>query len=207
MFENNDVVLFQGDSVTDCERDKLDSNNLGSGYALLVASWFQALYPEINVKFLNRGVNGDRTCDLRARWQEDCIDLRPTFVSILIGINDCWRRYDSIDPTAPEVFEKNYRYILQEVKDNTDARILLCEPFVLPYPEDRKQWRDDFDPKIRIVRNLAKEFNTLLLPMDGIFNSVFVLKGPTFWAADGVHPTMAGHALIAQEWLKKTRCI
>ncbi|MHB8064535.1 MAG: SGNH/GDSL hydrolase family protein [Ruminiclostridium sp.] len=207
MFENNDIVLFQGDSVTDCGRAREDESDLGFGYAILIASWLEALYPEKNIKFINKGISGDRVCDLKARWQEDCIKLQPTFVSILVGINDCWRRYDSNDPTSPEEFEKTYREILTQIKENTQANILLCEPFVLPYPVDRQQWREDLDPKIHVVRSLAREFNTLLLPLDGIFNSVDVQKKPGFWAADGVHPTMAGHALIAQEWLRKTRCI
>ena len=83
----------------------------------------------------------------------------------------------------------------------------MCEPFVLPYPEDRKQWREDLDPKIHIIRDLAREFNALLLPLDGAFSSASVYKAPGFWTADGVHPTTAGHALIAQEWIRKTRCI
>lgn len=207
MFKNNDVVLFQGDSVTDCGRDRNDEHNLGNGYALLIASWLEALYPEKNVKYINKGVSGNRVCDLQARWEEDCIKLKPTFISILIGINDCWRRYDSKDPVSPVSFEKMYRDILNQVKESTQAKILLCEPFVLPYPEDRRKWREDLDPKIHIVRDLAREFDTLLLPLDGIFNSIDVQKKPGFLAADGVHPTMAGHALIAQEWLRKTQCI
>jgi len=207
MFENNDVVLFQGDSVTDCGRMREDVSNLGNGYAMLIASWFEALYPEKNVKFINKGINGDRVCDLKARWKEECIQLNPTFISILVGINDCWRRYDSNDPTSPEAFEETYREILTQVKENTEAKILLCEPFVLPYPEDRKQWREDLDPKIHIVRDLAREFKTLLLPLDGIFSSAAAQKRPDFWTADGVHPTLAGHALIAQAWLQKTKCI
>lgn len=205
MFEDNDVILFQGDSVTDCGRIREDKSNMGTGYAMMISSWLQALYPEKSFTFINKGISGNRVCDLQGRWKEDCLDLNPSFVSILIGINDCWRRYDSNDPTSVEAFEKGYRDILRQVKEKTNAKIMLCEPFVLPVPEDRKRWREDLDPKIHVVRKLAREYNTLLLPLDGIFNSAAALKAPEFWAADGVHPTMAGHALIAQEWLRKTR--
>lgn len=207
MFENNEVVLFQGDSVTDCGRNRDDIGSFGDGYAMMISSWMSALYPEKNLTFINKGVSGNRVCDLKDRWTEDCIQLKPTFISILIGINDCWRRYDSNNPTSPEMFEKNYRDILTQVKEKTNAKLLLCEPFVLPVPEDRKKWREDLDPKIHIVRALAREFNTLLLPLDGIFSSAAAVKSPTFWTPDGVHPTKAGHALIAQEWLRKTKCI
>lgn len=189
--------------MTDCGRNREDENDMGIGYALLISSWLQARYPEKNLRFLNKGVSGNRVSDLEARWSEDCIDLKPSFVSILIGINDTWRRYDNNDPTSAEEFENTYRRIILQVKEKTDAKIMLCEPFVLPFPEDRKHWREDLDPKIHAVRNLAREFKTLLLPLDGLINSAAAQRSPEFWAADGVHPTMAGHALIAQEWLRK----
>lgn len=196
--------MFQGDSVTDCGRNREDENDMGTGYALLIGSWLQARYPEKNLRFLNKGISGNRVSDLEARWSEDCIDLKPSFVSILIGINDTWRRYDNNAPTSAEEFENTYRRIILQVKEKTGAKIMLCEPFVLPFPEDRKHWREDLDPKIHAVRNLAREFKTLLLPLDGLINSAAAQRSPEFWAADGVHPTMAGHALIAQEWLRKT---
>lgn len=204
MFKENEVVLFQGDSVTDCGRNREKEDDMGFGYPLLISSWIQAKYPEKNIRFINKGISGNRVCDLEARWNEDCISLEPTFVSILIGINDTWRRFDNNDPTSVKDFEDTYRRIISQVKEKTSAKIILCEPFVLPFPEDRKLWREDLDPKIHAVRNLAREFQTLLLPLDGLINSAAAQKSPEFWAADGVHPTMAGHALIAQEWLKKT---
>jgi acyl-CoA thioesterase-1 len=78
----------------------------------------------------------------------------------------------------------------------------LCEPFVLPFPEDRKKWREDLDPKIQVVRNLAREFNALFVPCDGLFAQACTKRYPEFWSNDGVHPSQAGHALIAQMWLK-----
>ena len=140
--------------------------------------------------------------DLKARWKEDCLDIEPDWVSILIGINDCWRRYDRNDPTSVEDFENGYRDILTRTANETNARLILCEPFVLPVPEDRKAWREDLDPKIHVVRQLAREFNAIYIPLDGIFAAASVKREPAFWAADGVHPTSAGHALIAMEWLK-----
>lgn len=202
LIKNGDTVLFQGDSVTDAGRDYGNPGDLGSGYPNFIAAWFAALHPEINVAFINRGVSGNRVRGLQARWQKDCLDLRPSWVSILIGINDCWRRYDSGDPTSLEEFADGYRDILCAVRDNTDSRLILCEPFVLPCPEDRKTWREDLDPKINAVRALAREFGAILIPYDGIFASASTKRPPEFWADDGVHPTQPGHALMALEWLK-----
>ncbi len=200
--QSNDIFLFQGDSVTDAGRDKNDPAGLGNGYPMMFASWFSAFYPNIDVSFINKGLSGNRVKDLEARWKKDCLDLKPTWVSILIGINDTWRRYDSKDPTSTERFESGYRNILTQIRENLDANIILCEPFVLPVPEDRIKWREDLDPKINAVRNLAREFNTLLVPLDGIFAQVSVAKPSSYWARDGVHPTPAGHALIAKAILE-----
>lgn len=200
-FRPNDLVLFQGDSVTDTVRNRDNPADLGGGYPNYTASWFNALYPDLNINFLNRGVGGDRTCNLIRRWQTDCIDLKPDWVSILIGINDTWRRYDSNDPTSVEQFEKNYREIIRLTLENTSAGLILCEPFLLPF-ENRMDWRVDLNPKIDVVRKLAREFSAIYVPFDGVMQAASTRREPSFWAADGVHPTNYGHALLAQTWLK-----
>lgn len=207
MIAKDATVLFQGDSVTDAGRSRDSDNDLGSGYAGMVAAWFSARYPEQQVRFLNRGISGNRTRDLRARWQRDTLDLHPSWISILIGINDVWRRYDSDDPTSLEAFETTYRQILEMTRLASDARIILMEPFVLPTPPDRAGWREDLDPKIAAVRALAREYNTLFVPLDGLFAAAAAQRPMDFWLPDGVHPSPAGHALIAQAWLRAVRAI
>ncbi len=202
LIKDGSVVLFQGDSITDCGRSKENTSDLGGGYAMMAAALFGALHPDLNVRFINRGISGNRVKDLAARWQQDCIDLKPDVVSIFIGINDCWRRYDRNDPTPAEQYEAGYRSILEQVRAKTAASVIILEPFVLPWPEDRIRWREDLDPKIDAARRLAREFAAAYVPLDGIFASYAVVKQPQFWAADGVHPTKAGHAVIAREWLK-----
>jgi len=196
------TVLFQGDSITDCGRTD-DTFGMGNGYAMRVASNFTARFPQLNVKFINRGISGNRACDLKNRWSEDCIALKPDIVSILIGINDVWRRYDSNDPTTVEAFKSDYRDILTRTKNETDAQIIICEPFVLPCPSDRIAWREDLDPKIQAIRELAREFGAIYIPLDGIFASASTLQPSEIWADDGVHPTQTGHALIADAWLDR----
>lgn len=201
LIPNHSTVLFQGDSITDADRSRENDADLGLGYPALVSAWFSALYPEKQVRFLNRGISGNRAADLRARWQTDCIDLHPALVSILIGINDTWRRYDSNDPTPVEVYAANFRAILEQTRD-LGAKIVILEPFSLPVPEDRRPWRVDLDPKIAAARDLAREFAAVYLPLDGLFAAASVRREPSFWLPDGVHPSPAGHALIAQEWMK-----
>lgn len=198
----NSLILFQGDSITDAGRIREEPNNLGAGYPLMIAGWVRALYPEMNITFLNRGISGNRVVDLKARWREDCLDLKPDLVSIMIGINDCWRRYDSNIPMSTEVFAENYREILEQTKNTLTADIVLCEPFLLPVLEGQDKWREDLDPKIQAIRKLAREFQTILIPYDGIFAEASTRQKPSYWLYDGVHPTEAGHALIARAWLR-----
>lgn len=195
-------VLFQGDSITDAGRVYDDPASLGSGYAYIAASWFSALYPEKSISFLNRGISGNRAEDLVNRWQKDCMDLKPDWISIMIGINDTWRAFDSNDPTSTESYENSYRKILVSARDKLNARFILMEPFVLPYPEDRKQWRKDLDPRIGVMHKLADEFDAVIVKLDSIFADAAKRREPSYWASDGVHPTGAGHALIAISWLK-----
>jgi acyl-CoA thioesterase-1 len=202
MIKKNTLILFQGDSITDCGRSRNDDKQLGHGYASMVAARFNALYPELNVRFINKGISGDRTKDLVKRWKTDCLDLKPDVVSILIGINDTWRRFDRNNPTSTEEYKDNYHRILTQVRESLDAKIIILEPFLLPVSQDMQTlWRQDLDPKIHATRELAREFGAIFIPLDGIFAAAAVKQPPQFWAADGVHPTSAGHALIAHHWL------
>lgn len=202
MIKKNSLVLFQGDSITDCCRNYDDMNSLGMGYAMMSAALFNARYPELNVRFINKGISGNRAVDLKERWQKDCLDIKPDVVSILIGINDCWRKFDNNDETTVEEYKNNFRDILTQVKETICAEIIIIEPFLLPVTKEQKTlWRADLDPKIQAARELAREFGATYVPIDGIFASMCVKQQPEFWAGDGVHPSCAGHALIAEAWL------
>lgn len=205
--QDNAVVLFQGDSITDHGRNREDPNDLGAGYALMASGWFSMLYPQKNVRFLNRGIGGNRVRDLLARWEPDGLALAPDWVSILIGINDTWRRYDAGEVTTAEDFERDYRALLTQTVERLHPQLVLCEPFLLPVRDNQKQWREDLDPKIDVVRRLAREFNTLLVPLDSIFAKAAKQRDASYWLPDGVHTSPAGAALIARSWLKTVGAI
>jgi acyl-CoA thioesterase-1 len=199
-FKQNDLILFTGDSITDCDRNRMDSASLGRGYAKIIADRLAADHTELGLKFINRGISGDRTCDLLARWDADCIDLKPDWVSILVGVNNTWRRYDQNDPTPDVVFEAECRELLRRVKDQTSARIVLCSPFLLHTTPLIASMREDLDPKIEIIQKLANEFDAVWVDFDASFIVAQNRHIPSYWAADGVHPSDAGHALMAEIW-------
>ncbi len=202
LIQPNTTVLFQGDSITDVGRNR-ETDDLGGGYPRFVAGLFTSKYPGMNVKFLNKGISGNRTTELLSCWEEDCLALKPDFLSILIGINDTWRRFDSDTPTTAQQYESNYRTLLTQVRERLgDIPILIMEPFLMPFVPDKLNWREDLDPKIHAARKIAQEFHAHYLPLDGLFASKSIECGYEIWSADGVHPTVAGHALIARQWLK-----
>lgn len=204
MLKNGMKILFQGDSITDAGRNREDPYGLGCGYPLLVAAQCGMDQPEAPSTFFNRGISGNRTCDLLKRWDEDTLALEPELLSILVGVNNTWRRYDADDPTPVEVFEDEYRQLLTRSKAAGTVHLLLVEPFLLPVKEGQIDWFEDLAPKQKVVWNLAQEFDAIFLPMQLIFNQAAQCCAASHWLSDGVHPTPAGHALIAKHWLKAT---
>lgn len=203
MIKPNSTILFIGDSVTDVGRiNEIDPTvALGTGYPKKVFEYIETFCKDKNIKVLNRGISGHRVVDLQSRWEKDCIDLKPDYVSILIGINDTWRRYDSNDITSCEAFEKGYREILTKLRDKLDCEIVLLEPFIIMSDPAKEQWYEDLMPKIGAIRRLANEFKAFYIPLDGIFAAHSTFAPPSHWSEDGVHPSDAGHALIAMHWL------
>ena len=199
---NRWLHVFQGDSITDWGRARTAPENLGGGYACLAAAGIQYRQPGRGAEFINRGISGNRVVDLEARWTEDCIALQPDSLSILIGANDVWRRYDRQDPTSVEAYEAGYRRLLDRVRGETKARLTLLEPFVLYINAERATWAEDLDPKRAAVRRLAADYGAGFIPLHDLFQAQAKTTGPAYWAADGVHPTMAGHALIADVLVK-----
>jgi acyl-CoA thioesterase I len=185
------TVVFAGDSVTDSGRRE-DPAGLGDGYVRNLYDDLAANRPRI----VNAGISGHRAVDLVARWQADVLSFQPDLVSVLVGINDTWRRYDEDDPTSAEDFEASYRELLEPVT----AKLVLVEPFLLAVKEEQHAWREDLDPKIEVVRRLATEYDALLVPADVEFNRQALTVGATTLADDGVHPTAAGHRFLADLW-------
>jgi len=188
------VNVFIGDSVTDCGRDV--EPPYGDGYVRDIAQ-SHALDGQI----INVGTSGHRLVDLENRWQADVLDHKPSLVSIAIGINDTWRRYDDNNPTTTEDFHDRYHRLLTQTKDLCNPQFVLCEPFLLAVNDEMNLWREDLDPKIAVIHSLAKEFGALIVPLDSYLNNLAATMPMMLIAEDGIHPTVLGHAEIAKLWL------
>lgn len=189
-------ILFQGDSITDWGRDRDDIHNLGNGYPKFAAELIKKAHPETEFEFINLGISGNQTKDLVDRLQSDFIDIQPDVVSIHIGINDTWHRAGERNWLGNDVFEAQYRKVLTEIKEKTNAKILIIEQFLLPV-EDKLYFREDLNGKIDITRKLAREFADFYIPLDGLMAQACVEKDAYHWSEDGVHPNDNGAKFIA----------
>lgn len=192
-------ILFQGDSITDAARNRENIHDLGNGYPKYAAQLIKDSFSDKEFEFINLGISGNQTKDLVQRLQTDFIDIQPDIVSILIGINDVWHNSEGKKWLSNQRFEDNYRTVLSAIKEKTNAKIIILEPFLIPV-EDKLFFREDLDPKIQIIRKLAYEFADIYVPTDGLFAAVHLGNKPTDFANDGVHPTEKGAKLIANHY-------
>ncbi len=204
-----DVILFQGDSITDAgrEREKQQANSpasFGSGYAFLAASGILNEHASKELSIYNRGISGNKVFQLADRWQKDCFDLRPNLLSILIGVNDFWHMIDGKYNGTVETYENDLRQLLMVTKKMLpDVKLVICEPFaVLGCSAVDEKWFPDFNNYRNSAKKLATEFNAVFIPYHTIFDEAKKYAPGKYWTADGVHPSMAGSALMAEAWKK-----
>ncbi|MGW8566975.1 SGNH/GDSL hydrolase family protein [Isoptericola sp. NPDC055881] len=190
-------LVFVGDSITDAGRDRGDVTSLGDGYVSLVA---RAL-PDAEV--VNVGVGGDRAVDLEARWERDVAPSAPDVLTVYVGVNDTWRRFDAGDATGAEAFEATYRRLLVRVAapDAGGPRLVLVEPFLLPVRDEQRGWLEDLAGKRDVVARLAAETGAALVPLHSLLTRAAESAGAATLAPDGVHPTPSASRIIADAWL------
>lgn len=191
-------ILFQGDSITDAGRDKTNYHDLGQGYPKYAAEHIKAAHPDVDFEFFNFGISGNRTCQLFDRLYTEAIEFQPDVISILIGVNDIWHRHSHKILTTDAQIALNYRCILERLKKETNAKIVMLAPFVLDAP-DKENIREDLTTVLPIVRGLAEEFADAYIPLDKIFDEALLTQPePRYYSADGVHPNENGRRFIGK---------
>ena len=205
------IILFQGDSITDCKRNREEDHFRGSGYATMVSGVLGAEAP-FEYKFINRGIGGNRIVDLLARIRRDMVNLKPDYMSVLIGVNDVWHEYTSQNGVSTERFERVYDMIIEELKQELpDLKIMILEPFILPgsatgntdaHPSRWEFFNEGVRKNACACKRIAEKHGLVYAPLQEMFDKANENAPDGYWLFDGVHPTAAGHELIKRAWLK-----
>jgi lysophospholipase L1-like esterase len=202
------IILFQGDSITDSGRNKEDSgfNNprsLGSGYSLLAGANLLYEFADLNLKIFNKGISGNKVFQLAERWDKDCLEIKPDILSILIGVNDIWHKLDGNYDGTPDIYRKDYIALLERTKKALpNVKLIICEPFgVKGIRAVNEKWYPEFYEYQRSAKEIAEMFDAIFIPYQSIYDEAEKKAPGSYWTGDGVHPTLAGAQLMAQAWL------
>lgn len=202
------IILFQGDSITDAARSRENDSNMGVGYPTMIKAELGYERPGKYIWY-NRGISGNRVVDLYARIKEDIINIKPDILSILIGVNDVLREYESQSGTEAEKFYKVYSMLVEEIKcARPDVKIFILEPFVLKGTATENNWiefRGEVEKRAEMARAVAQKFQVPFIKLQHKFDEAEKTAPSGYWLIDGVHPTAMGHELIKREWLSVFR--
>lgn len=206
--KQNDIILFQGDSITDSKRTRDDmlfnsAQAMGSGYAFLAASELLWKHPAKQLKIYNKGVSGDKVYQLAARWEEDCMKIKPDVLSIHVGVNDHWHVKSKGYTGTIKTYRDDFKALLDRTRQqNPDVRLIIGEPFgVAGIKGNYEVWDTAFQEFRAAAREIAGLYNAFFIPYQQVYDTAQKYAPGVYWTWDGVHPTMAGAKLMAEAWL------
>ena len=205
-------ILFQGDSITDVGRNTNNGSliSIGQGYPCLITARLGADEPG-KYEFVNRGISGNRIVDVYARIKADCWNLEPDLLSVLIGVNDVWHEFGGRNGVEANRFYNVYRMLVSDTQERLPGiRMILMEPFVLKASATEGAWdlfRSETEKRAEAVKRIAEECGVTFLPLQEMFDRAAEIAPASYWLGDGVHPTPAGHQLIADTWIRTFRAL
>lgn len=210
-FATGDIILFQGDSITDAGRNRKstsanDQGAMGGGYAFLAASDLLFRQPDKKFQIYNRGVGGNKVYQLADAWDKDALDLKPDVLSILVGVNDYWHTLSFGYKATIDTYKNDYKALLQRTKDKLpDVKLIIGEPFAILGTAVTSAWFPAFNEYQQAAKELAKEFNAVYVPYQKVFDKALQQAPGAYWSGDGVHPSIAGARLMAEAWLQAVK--
>jgi lysophospholipase L1-like esterase len=204
------LILFQGDSITDAGRNRKDEDTpnsqsqLGTGYALFTAASLLANNPDKEFNLYNRGISGNKVFQLAERWEKDCLNLQPDIISILIGVNDFWHMKKNGYTGTLETYSTDYQKLILQTKNALPkVKIVILEPFIIQGGTALDDtWESGFAPYRTAAKKIATDNDLIFVPLQSVFNEALKHAPAAYWGKDGVHPSMAGAQLMAQAWLE-----
>ncbi len=196
-------IVFLGDSITDCGRDRNDPKSLGNGFVKILSDKLLPIYPDMDIELINKGKSGDEVGDLLARADEDVVALNPDAVVIMIGINNTLHQFKDGKELDFKKFEEDLKALLVKFGD-AGFDVIFLEPFLLPAP-DKRRMRKVFDRELKIINEIVPPLVKEFVAYDEMFNGVAESIPYSEYSLDGVHPTHRGSRLIADTAIKAIR--
>ena len=195
------TLLFLGDSITDCNH-YFDPENLGYGYVRMIEK--QINTPDKNYQVQNFGNDGFTVPALRRLWQRKGLNLKPDFITILIGINDlAVIKNTGITPSVGLAqFREQYQALIEDIRLMTDCPILLMEPFIFPHPAEYATWETELHQMNKFIHQLAVDNGLFFLPLWEDLLSAAKKDGFSEITMDGIHLTAEGHKILAGQWIR-----
>ena len=207
LIEPNSKLVMIGDSITDCGRGQpvgeAFKDGLGNGYVNLVNAFLTERYPSRKIRVMNTGNGGDTVLDLQVRWKQDVTDLQPDWLSVMIGINDVWRQFDS--PLQPEwhvplnVYSATLEKLIAQTRPQVKGLVLMS-PYFLE-PNNSEPMRAMMDTYGAAMKQIAERHQAVFVDTQAAFDLLMKDIHPMTLAWDRVHPNQAGHMLLAREFL------
>lgn len=208
----NDIILFQGDSITDASRSRTNTTPnsapmMGSGYADMAAGDLLLNNAGKNLQIWNRGISGNKVYQLADRWDADCLQIKPNVLSIMIGVNDFWHTLTSGYTGTIETYRNDYKKLLDRTKQALpDVKLIIGEPFAVNGIKSvTDKWYPKFNEYRAVAKEIANEYDAPFIPYQSVFDEALKQAPGSYWTGDGVHPTVAGAALMARAWLKTVK--
>ncbi|SLM15371.1 Lipolytic protein G-D-S-L family [uncultured spirochete] len=201
------VIVFQGDSITDANRDRSvlapnDMFGLGGGYVFLAAATLLSHLPDRRLRIYNRGISGDKITTIAKRWEQDTLALNPDFITVLVGVNDYWHISKHGYKGSVELYKETYKNLIaRTMKVLPQARLIICEPFAIRCGYVDESWFPEFSKYQAVAFDIAESSGAIFLPFQSLFEVALRVQEATYWCPDGVHPSAAGAYLMASAWL------
>ncbi len=202
------TVLFQGDSITDAgrARDQYYPNQgrgMGFGYVHHIVTELRGRHYGLDLQCYNRGISGNKVYQLADRWEDDCLQLQPDLLSILIGVNDFWHKLNGAYDGTVDVYDRDLRALLTRTKEALpDVGLVLCQPFAVQGGTAIHEGWDDFPPYRETAYRIARDFDAVWIPFQEVFDEALKVAPASYWCPDGVHPSLAGAQLMSEAWME-----
>jgi len=208
LIDPHSKLLMIGDSITDCGRGQpvgeSVKDGLGNGYVSMVNALLTSTYPAHHIRVMNTGTSGNTVLDLAARWEQDVLALRPDWLSVMIGINDVWRQFDSPLQTEWHVPLDVYTATLEKLIAQTRPQVrglVLMSPYLIE-PNKNEPMRAMMDTYGAAMRQVAMRHRAIFVDTQTAFDAVLKDIHPMTLAWDRVHPDQVGHMVIARAFLE-----